>query len=162
MRPESFFCRRRHLWISSNVLWTIIPRNTGKLSDALAFSDGHSTNQDASGSERNDVIFDSCEVPPVTTHDSLTHKPIFVMHWRRNLRTRDKRFALIVLLPTRTLDSENWISVVLENDTSVVFTFRWSGMLLKLRTLVNHILSNSFQHWPNWRHSIRTGYHGLP
>ena len=116
------------------------PRNTQN-------SNGNSNEKDtltkkgSMDNEKGGLVFNSCEAPSVTAIDFLSHKPIFIMPNWRHPRTRDRCVALIVLLPTGILDSEDNISAPLENETTVSLSFSWTSILLNPLTLVSSILS---------------------
>ena len=59
----------------------------------------------------------------------------------RHLRTRDRRFILVILLASGKLKSDDEFSAVLEGEASVGLVFRWPTMLLILLVLVDSVIS---------------------
>ena len=121
------------------VLLVVIPTSTDKKFFNDSEDIGHG--QEYLGSVEEDIVLDSCELLSVTTKDFLIHNPIFIIPFWRHPRTRDRRVALVILLPSGILESEYGVSSVLEGEASVVMTFRWPNMLLKPLMLVDSILS---------------------
>ena len=73
--------------------------------------------------------------------NTLEHKPLHILAKWKDLRTRDGSVALLVLLPSGTLESDEGVKAEIERATAVNLVFKWPAVMLDHMKLTKALLT---------------------